>query len=182
MEMRPNCEGCGTGLPADGVAFVCSFECTFCSLCAAGGACPNCGGELVRRPTRSAALAGRYPPRVEPKVAIGHVGLRCVEPNETAAFYERLGLNRVAHGGSLEIMELKGGSHLLLFRARGKPRKGPIKSFDLMVDDLAAERALLLEQGVECSEVHKDRWSGHQMFEVTDPDGHVLSVVSGHDD
>jgi uncharacterized protein len=55
LEMRGACERCGTGLPqqSDG-ALICSYECTFCTLCAAelGSTCPNCGGELVRRPRR----------------------------------------------------------------------------------------------------------------------------------
>ena len=58
LEMRPDCERCGTDLPAEAPgAFICSFECTFCSDCSAdvlGGICPNCGGELVRRPIRPA--------------------------------------------------------------------------------------------------------------------------------
>ncbi|MBO9712397.1 DUF1272 domain-containing protein [Sphingomonas sp.] len=55
LEMRPDCERCGTDLPADeGSAFICSFECTFCAECAEAldDACPNCGGELLDRPTR----------------------------------------------------------------------------------------------------------------------------------
>jgi hypothetical protein len=37
---------------------ICTYECTFCAGCAADvfhGVCPNCGGELVRRPIRPAA-------------------------------------------------------------------------------------------------------------------------------
>jgi hypothetical protein len=55
LEMRPDCERCGTDLPADeGGAFICSFECTFCSACAEtlDEHCPNCSGELLDRPTR----------------------------------------------------------------------------------------------------------------------------------
>ncbi|MBA3041548.1 MAG: DUF1272 domain-containing protein [Alphaproteobacteria bacterium] len=59
LELRPNCECCNRDLPPkSGEALICSFECTFCSDCAAtvlGGVCPNCGGELVRRPIRPAA-------------------------------------------------------------------------------------------------------------------------------
>ena len=113
-----------------------------------------------------------------PRVAIGHVGLRCVDPLKTAAFYEKLGLVHEPHGGALEIMKLRGGTHLLLFRARGKPRPGPIKSFDLMVDALVPARAAFVELGVACSEIHTDRWSGHKVFEVTDPDGHLITIVS----
>ena len=55
LEMRPDCERCGTDLPADQAgAFICSFECTFCSACAGvlDERCPNCGGELLDRPAR----------------------------------------------------------------------------------------------------------------------------------
>ncbi len=54
LEMRAACERCGTGLEPDGQAAICSYECTFCSECAAvlKHVCPNCGGELVPRPRR----------------------------------------------------------------------------------------------------------------------------------
>ena len=54
LEMRAACEKCGTHLPHDGEAYICSHECTFCSECSAemAHACPNCGGELVKRPRR----------------------------------------------------------------------------------------------------------------------------------
>lgn len=43
---------CGRALDAAGEAYICTFECTFCGDCTASmdGVCPNCGGELVRRP------------------------------------------------------------------------------------------------------------------------------------
>jgi len=59
LELRPNCECCDADLPPDSLAArICTFECTFCVSCADGvlkGICPNCGGELVRRPIRPAA-------------------------------------------------------------------------------------------------------------------------------
>jgi two-component system LytT family sensor kinase len=53
--MKTSCEACERALPADLEAYICSFECTFCSDCAAGTQfiCPNCGGELLRRPRRT---------------------------------------------------------------------------------------------------------------------------------
>jgi hypothetical protein len=55
LEMRESCERCDAALAADGVAYICTHECTFCAECtsALSGVCPNCGGELVRRPRRS---------------------------------------------------------------------------------------------------------------------------------
>lgn len=70
LEMRPDCERCGTDLPADDPgAFICSFECTFCADCAdqLDDLCPNCGGELMDRPTRSKQLQAKYPPSVQRK-------------------------------------------------------------------------------------------------------------------
>ncbi|HCJ49506.1 MAG TPA: DUF1272 domain-containing protein [Microbacterium sp.] len=58
LEMRPACESCGTATAADGEAYICSYECTWCARCVdgfPGRACPNCGGVLERRPTRVSA-------------------------------------------------------------------------------------------------------------------------------
>jgi len=64
--MRPSCECCDIDLPAEQPgARICSFECTFCEACATGvlaGLCPNCGGDLVPRPTRSRAKQINDPP------------------------------------------------------------------------------------------------------------------------
>lgn len=57
LEMRGQCEKCGESLPQGSEeAFICSFECTFCGGCAAAMShrCPNCSGELLRRPRRLA--------------------------------------------------------------------------------------------------------------------------------
>ena len=65
LELRPNCECCDRDLPPQSPqAMICTYECTFCAECAAdvlGGICPNCGGELVRRPIRPPAMLARNP-------------------------------------------------------------------------------------------------------------------------
>lgn len=65
LDLRPNCECCDRDLPPAAKAFICSFECTFCEACAHDtlkGVCPNCGGELLRRPIRPAAKLSANPP------------------------------------------------------------------------------------------------------------------------
>ncbi len=70
LAMRPDCERCGRDLPADAAnARICSFECTFCAPCsdAMAATCPNCGGELVERPTRVGPALARFPASAERK-------------------------------------------------------------------------------------------------------------------
>src|SRR5260370_17398214 len=56
--MKSGCEQCGVPLPADGIAYVCSNESTFCSVCFSNmhSICSRCGGELVRRPRRAVQM------------------------------------------------------------------------------------------------------------------------------
>jgi hypothetical protein len=69
LKLKPNCECCNRDLPPESPeAVMCSFECTFCRTCAEAllhGVCPNCGGELVRRPIRPAAKLARFPASTE---------------------------------------------------------------------------------------------------------------------
>ena len=65
LELRPNCECCDRDLPPDShLARICTYECTFCADCADdtfAGICPNCGGELARRPIRPPAMLEKDP-------------------------------------------------------------------------------------------------------------------------
>jgi hypothetical protein len=69
LQLRPNCECCDVDLAPESLeARICTFECTFCATCAEtrfAGLCPNCGGELVRRPIRPAAALARFPASTE---------------------------------------------------------------------------------------------------------------------
>ena len=69
LKLKPGCEACDKDLPPAAMdAMICSFECTFCSSCAdtkLNRICPNCGGELLRRPIRPAAKLAKFPPSTE---------------------------------------------------------------------------------------------------------------------
>ena len=54
LELKGACEKCEATLAPGGVAYICTYECTFCTGCAGqmNFVCPNCEGELVRRPRR----------------------------------------------------------------------------------------------------------------------------------
>ncbi len=69
LQLRPNCECCNRDLPPAALdARICSFECTFCATCAETrlqGRCPNCAGELLRRPVRPADKLLKHPASTE---------------------------------------------------------------------------------------------------------------------
>ncbi len=69
LDLRPSCEHCASDVRADGPgAFCCSFECTFCSSCAAdvfSYVCPNCTGPLLPRPWRPAEHREKAPPSTD---------------------------------------------------------------------------------------------------------------------
>jgi hypothetical protein len=52
LEMKDRCEKCEKPLAREATAYICAYECTFCPDCSEQmqNVCPNCEGELVRRP------------------------------------------------------------------------------------------------------------------------------------
>lgn len=55
LQYKEACDGCGVHLSWIDPCTICSHECTWCLECtdANGGVCPNCSGELSRRPKRT---------------------------------------------------------------------------------------------------------------------------------
>ncbi|MHC6225469.1 DUF1272 domain-containing protein [Pseudomonas sp. X10] len=84
LELRPNCECCGTDLPGDSPdVLICSFECTFCRACNDSqfkGHCPNCAGTLVARPARVGAALARNPASTE-RILKAHEGCHGMRSN-----------------------------------------------------------------------------------------------------
>ncbi len=60
LQLKSLCERCGQGIGTRDKAYFCVHECTFCHACTLwlGFDCPNCGGELVRRPRPKGAEGG----------------------------------------------------------------------------------------------------------------------------
>lgn len=69
LTLKPNCECCDKDLPpAANDALICTFECTFCTSCNdtyLKGVCPNCGGNLEKRPVRPADKLLKFPASTE---------------------------------------------------------------------------------------------------------------------
>ncbi|MEP1447452.1 MAG: DUF1272 domain-containing protein [Paraglaciecola sp.] len=65
LQLRPNCETCNCDLAVDSTAYICTFECTYCEDCTTHlhhHCCPNCRGNLEKRPVRPKQLLTQYPP------------------------------------------------------------------------------------------------------------------------
>ncbi|MEM8609539.1 MAG: VOC family protein [Myxococcota bacterium] len=111
-----------------------------------------------------------------PPVWIGHVVLGVSRYRESLAFFESLGMRTIVANPTLAVLELRGGTHIVLRQdADAEPK---YIEFDLMVDDLPAQRAALLEAGLEPTTIQKGRI--HSSFEVVEPSGHTLKFNDSH--
>jgi len=74
MEFRTECGRCHRALTESDAAYLCSHECTFCPTCyrRLNYVCPNCSGELVRRPRPASARLPHAPPvpPPDPRLAV----------------------------------------------------------------------------------------------------------------
>jgi catechol 2,3-dioxygenase-like lactoylglutathione lyase family enzyme len=116
-----------------------------------------------------------------PRVGIGHVTLRVRNVAKAESFYRAVGMRRIMAREEMAILEMRGGTHLLLFRAKAAPKRRSACPFDLMVDDIPVLRDHLLRVGMKVSGVeHDEERGGHLFFSVKDPDGHLLTIYSSH--
>ena len=76
------------------------------------------------------------------------------------------------------MLELRGGTHLVITKASRRPRQGVEAPFDLMVDDVDVARGKFLKQGLKPSRI--SRGSIHDEFRLSGPDGCRVTVLSSH--
>jgi catechol 2,3-dioxygenase-like lactoylglutathione lyase family enzyme len=97
--------------------------------------------------------------------------------DRSATFWSGIGMREVHRSENVVVLELRGGTHLILFP--GEPDAEPGDApFDLMVDDLDATHAAWAEQGRQPSAI--ERGEIHDGFTVRDPDGYVVTVSNSH--
>ena len=110
-----------------------------------------------------------------PPVWIGHALLQVSDVDRSANWWREIGLREVERNEHVAVLELRGGTHLVL--VPGSP-KGGDAPFDLMVEDLAATHTDWSKRGITVSAIKKGRI--HNAFVATDPDGYVVTVNSSH--
>ena len=73
-----------------------------------------------------------------PAIGIGHVRLHCANVQQSAQFYQLLGMRPCMAWEGWAILELRGGTHLLLIETTDDMQQVLDPVFDLMADDLPA--------------------------------------------
>jgi len=132
-----------------------------------------------------------------PAAALGHFVMKVQNIEESYQFYVGLGLRALDKFPGLAIVELRGGTHLLLFQKDDsqsrtlqnshvgqRPDFGSEK-MDLMIAgrtkaDLELYRIGLIDKGYSPSVIPDDDLYGHHYFSIQDPDGNGVSFYTNH--
>lgn len=122
-------------------------------------------------------MKGQSPPvEARPPVWVGHVSLGVSRFEESLAFFELLGMRKIVVRPTFAVLELRGGTHLVL---REDTTAEPVHvSFDLMVDDLPAQRQALADGGFAPTAIDHGRI--HASFEVIEPSGNTIKFNDSH--
>jgi catechol 2,3-dioxygenase-like lactoylglutathione lyase family enzyme len=119
------------------------------------------------------------PDHERPALWVGHVALGVTDLAKSTEFYLGLGTRLVeAHPDRVSVLELRGGTHLLLLPTKNAITPGTPVQFDLMVDDVDAMRADFEARGLRPSEMRSN--PVHRSFTLQDPNGYVLVFNSSH--
>lgn len=113
-----------------------------------------------------------------PPVAVGHVFFATTDVAAAARWFETVGLRAIAGDEDFAVLELRGGTHLVVTRAGRRPRRGAEAPFDLMVDDVDAVRRKFAAEGLKPSRIR--RGTIHDEFNLAGPDGYKVTVLSSH--
>ena len=111
-----------------------------------------------------------------PPVWVGHIALGTDELAASHDFMVKLGMRSIVVQEDVAVLELRGGTHLVLLPADG--RGGTPAGFDLMVEDLDATHAGLSKLGLSPSQI--ERGTIHDSFVIHEPGGHPITFNSTH--
>ena len=132
-----------------------------------------------------------------PAAALGHFVMKVANLGASYQFYADLGLRQIGIFPDVAIIELRGGTHILLF-AENDEAAYPLtpshlgqraaffnEHLDLLINgktraELEAYRATLLKNGIAAGEIAKEKFFGHDYFQLADPDGHGITIYTTH--
>ncbi len=108
-----------------------------------------------------------------PRFGIGHLSMTATDVSALTAFYGRIGMRVVVDTDGFAILELRGGTHLIL-----QPGPAGQGTLDLIVGDIDDTHRVLDEAGGRPGRI--TRGFPHDRFTARDPEDNVLFVNSDH--
>jgi catechol 2,3-dioxygenase-like lactoylglutathione lyase family enzyme len=134
---------------------------------------------------------------VDSELAVGHLVFKVADLESSCEFYSNLGIPPFAIEGRVAIIELRGGTHLLLLEVDQPAGQGLAESltgqfherfseqFDLMIkgkglDELKRYRLELIGRGIAAGEIPDETFFGHHLFCIRDPDGNGITIYTSH--
>jgi catechol 2,3-dioxygenase-like lactoylglutathione lyase family enzyme len=134
---------------------------------------------------------------VDPELAVAHLVFKVADLKSSCQFYSNLGLPPFFTEEKIAIIELRGGTHLVLLSVdepagedvaesvTGQFHKRFSEQFDLMIegknlDDLKKYRSALIGRGIAAGEIPDEAVFGHHLFCVKDPDGNGITIYTSH--
>ena len=113
-----------------------------------------------------------------PPVAIGHVRMTVNHIDQAVDWFADMGLRTISTRETFAVLELRGGTHLVLSRTDQDVADGTLAPIDLMVDDLDAAHEACAGRGLAPGEITEG--SVHRSFHVPGPDGYSMKITSSH--
>ena len=133
---------------------------------------------------------------VDSELAVAHLVFRVADLKRSCQFYSNLGLPPFAVDEKLAIVELRGGTHLLLFEVglagedvaesvTGQFHERLSERFDLMIkgkglNELKKYRLELISRGIAAGEIPDEQFYGHHLFCIKDSDGNGITIYTSH--
>src|SRR3984893_17880911 len=134
---------------------------------------------------------------VDSELAVAHLVFKVADLKSSSQFYSKLGIPPFAIDEEIAIIELRGGTHLILLSVGQLAGEGVAESltgqfhkrfserFDLMIkgkglNELKKYRLELISRGIAAGEIPDEMFFGHHLFRIKDPDGNGITIYTSH--
>jgi catechol-2,3-dioxygenase len=134
---------------------------------------------------------------VDSDLAVAHLVFKVADLKSSCQFYANLGIAPFAIDEESAIIELRGGTHLILLSVSQLAGEGVAESltgqfhkrfseqFDLMIkgkglNELKKYRLELINRGIAAGEIPDETFFGHHLFCIKDPDGNGITIYTSH--
>jgi catechol 2,3-dioxygenase-like lactoylglutathione lyase family enzyme len=134
---------------------------------------------------------------VDLELAVAHLVFKVADLKSSCQFYSNLGIPPFFIDEEVAIIELRGGTHLILLSVDSMAGEGVAQSltgqfhkrfseqFDLMikgkgVNELKKYRSELISRGIAAGEIPDETFFGHHLFCIKDPDGNGITIYTSH--